>query len=116
MTSLSEASEKISTIENQNKKIMKQLLIMEKRRKDDNKELVDMLKVNKKQEDTEAKNEGVEKDIIGKGTPDETQQVELFLFYFKSELILMMSTQLSMSHLESMFVLNLSNLGHFIKK
>ena len=115
MASLSEASEKISTIENQNKKIMKQLLIMEKRRKDDNKELVDMLKVNKKQEDTEAKNEGVEKNIIGKGTPDETQQVELS-FFFKSELILMMSTQLSVSHLESMFVLNLSNFGHFIKK
>ena len=37
MTSLSEASEKMSTIENQNKKIMKQPLIMEKKRKDDKK-------------------------------------------------------------------------------
>ena len=61
MTSLSEASEKISTIENQNKKIMKQLLIMEKRRKDDNKELVDMLKVKNRQEDSEDKREGVGK-------------------------------------------------------
>ena len=68
MTSLSEASEKISTIENQNKKIMKQLLIMEKRRKDDKKELVDMLKVKNRQEDSEDKSEGVGKNSINKGT------------------------------------------------
>jgi hypothetical protein len=79
LASLSEASEKISAIENQNKKIMKQLLIMEKRRKEDNNELLDMLNVNNKQEDT--KNEGVGKDIIGKGTPNETQQVEISSFF-----------------------------------
>ena len=70
MASLSEASEKISTIENQNKKIMKQLMRMEKRREDNNKDLVHRLNVKNKQEDSEGKNEGVGKDIIGKETPD----------------------------------------------
>ena len=52
LTSLSAASEKISTIQNQNKKIMKQLMRMEKRGKDDNEELLDLLKVKNKKEDT----------------------------------------------------------------
>ena len=75
LTSLSEASEKISTIQNQNKKIMKQLMRMEKRGKDDNEELLDLLKVKNKKEDTKEANEDVGKEINGKGTTDEIQQV-----------------------------------------
>ena len=86
MTLLSEASENISTIENQNKKILKYLMRMEKRRKYDNKELLEMLKIKNEQEDSEDNNEGLGKDIIGKRTPDEIQQVEI-LYFFNSELL-----------------------------
>ena len=49
-SSLSELSEKISKIENQNKKIMKHLLIMEKRRKENDNELQTILKDDRKEE------------------------------------------------------------------
>ena len=59
---------------------------MEKRRKDDNKELLEMLKIKNEQDDSEDNNEGLGKDIIGKRTPDEIQQVEI-LYFFNSELL-----------------------------
>ena len=81
MTSLSEVSEEMSTIDNQNKKIMKQILRMEKRRTDDNKELLAMLKAKNEQGDSGDKNESVGKAIIEKGTNKEIQQVEKFRIY-----------------------------------
>ena len=39
------------------------------------KELVDMMKVKNRQEDSEDKSEGVAKNSVDKGTPNEIQQV-----------------------------------------
>ena len=78
-----------------------------------------MLTVKSKQENSEDMNEGVGKDIIGKGPLDETQQVEIsFFIYFiiDSYWVTKYRQQLSMSHTDSLFGLNLSNLGHFITK
>ena len=69
---------------------------MEKRRKDDNKELLDMLKVKNEQENSEDKIESVGKDIIDKGTHTEIQQVEKVKF--DSYLVKKYSQKLSMSH------------------
>jgi hypothetical protein len=54
---------------------MNQLMRMEKRGNDDNKELLDLLKVKNKKEDSKEGNEDVGKEINGKGTTDEIQQV-----------------------------------------
>ena len=50
-----QVSEKISVIEIQNKKIMKQLLLMEKRRNEDNKELRENIEKMRKDEELKEK-------------------------------------------------------------